>query len=175
MTTVSMNRRFWRRAIVGLTAAVTPVVGIAAAPAHAVPTSAALVAVGAATHALGNHVNQAQIVGPDPAPRVVQQEGGYLVGASPNFIGVIPSSGVCSWDFNVFGAQPGIVHSVLTCQGPLGPTYALVGTNPAVGCNDLRVCAFLEASECRRGARHRWRVACSSPLGRTGAEERSRK
>jgi hypothetical protein len=119
MTSIFTKGRLRRRAILGLAAAVTPGVGIAAAaPAHAVPVRV----------------------------QVVQQIGGYLVGASPNFIGVIPSAGVCSWNFSVFQGPTGIVYSALTCWGPLGPTYALVGTNPAVGCNDMAVCDFLEAS-----------------------------
>lgn len=141
MATVSTHRRFRQSAIAGIAAAVTPVVGIAAAaPVRAAPAPAA------AAQAAGQPVKQAQIVGPYPVPGVVQQVGPYLVGASPNFIGVIPSAGVCRWDFGVFESPTGIVYSALTCWGPFGPTYALVGTNPAIGCNDFRVCEFLGAS-----------------------------
>ena len=123
MTRMPMGRRLRRSAIIGLAAAVTPAAGIpAAAPAHAAPAGKSL------------------------RVQVIQQRGGYLVGTDPNLIGVIPSDGVCSWNFGVFQAPTGIVYSALTCSGPLGPTYALVGTNPAVGCNDLRVCDFLGAS-----------------------------
>src|SRR5581483_9638682 len=75
----------------------------------------------------------------------IHEVDGDLVGSDPNFYGVIPGSGHCSWRFNV-AEEPGIVYSALDCSRPRGRTHALVGTNPATGCNDARVCEFLDKS-----------------------------
>lgn len=129
---LQLDARSPRRPIIGLAAAVMALVAVIATPAQAAPLAATATpapqARGEAGHADSIH-----------------EVDGDLVGSDPNFYGVIPGSGHCSWRFNV-AEEPGIVYSALDCSRPRGRTHALVGTNPATGCNDARVCEFLDKS-----------------------------